>query len=732
MIKRCSYEEIEIFFNNTIERIQASDGELNITKDLYFLLGEFINDYRILQEEVCEFLKKYKFEYLNHIRKYNDKITLNMSFTYDQSMFLAMPDFATIRKYSDFEALLGSMYSQDPSENFVKFLAYYRDQLKSVYHFFYQKTDTPDFITKIHKLISNTVNVDSMMQKSIIPYSSENEEIIPDTSGTDIPIEEVKDDKQKRVSMLENELELKRYYLYLLESFNPNSEDSVEKIYESLKSYRKNQTGEIQNILQVEIKFLVKLFVTMITGIQIYTFFKSMIDCNSIYNKPESHKYDNQITEDDLIGDSKNIDSESIEDVVMNYFNLNSYENIDNILSSEDKHIEKLVDKAAEVRQTTDKLKEEASDNADEGDGEKKTNVFKKVANKVKQVPVMVKTFSNKVRMYLNSRKTKWIYSRTLGKLDGLFEQYGGDAQVKENNFKDDPVLILKDQLCPDIIRIGKEVALLCDEVENLMKKASGLSNPEGVIQLANEWIKGSKLPDLSLTGEKMENITFKRKIVLGTRSRLVNIICKKNNKIYGFSFQSMVVKKLPPPNIFVISYFLLNFQEMPSAQRITDIFKSPDSFRIMASAEKKDVFQISELMNAVLKNKLTAETFDRIEARRKETKLHMRDSFKKTGKEELDKQKEKDFRDSLAGFEESLKIMFKQKLYVAEIINVFANMIMRIDKLCVHSLRAMLAVEASKVDPKFRKQMGSNVLYKTKQTEAVANGDKFQNETVR
>ena len=340
----------------------------------------------------------------------------------------------------------------------------------------------------------------------------------------------------------------------------------------------------------------------------------------------------------------------------------------------------------------------------------------------------MTKTFSNKVRMFLNNRKSKWIYSRTLGKLDGLYEQYSGDAQIKENNFKDDPVMILKNQLCPDIIRIGKEVAILCDHVEELMKKASNMNSPEAIINLANEWVKSSKIPDLSLAGEKTENLTLSKKIIFGTRSRLVNIICKNNNKIYGFSFQSMVVKKLPPPNIFVISYFLLNFQEVPQPQRVSDIFKSADSFRIMANAEKGDIFQISELMNAVLKNKLTAETFEKIEVRRKEINSKMKDAFKTNQEVELEDDKKKQFKEALKGFEESLKVMYKQKLYVAEIINVFANMIMRIDKLCTDSLKSMLAVEASKVDPRFQKQMGNMVLYKTKHTQDIAEGNKFVN----
>ena len=739
MIIQNRSEEIQYFFDKMISIIDSEQGikvEV-INKYLNILLTNLINDYSILKQEVESFLDKYSYDYLNHIQKYNEKLTTNMNFSYDQTILLTVPDYAAIRHYSEFLKLMKEITNDHQFLGKKEDLIFYKDKLKNVYQFFYQIKDQENQ-RKLDKI--------DIVYKSI-HYSNE---------------ENVSDIKKDHI--IQNETELKNYYNYLKDIFVDKSEiEDSEKFgilaqYEMLKKIEKdlieNQKSQLSNIFYVEasqtfdkrpdqmeidsekkydiielkLRFMVKLYICLITGFQIYTFFKSLIESNKSYDsmnkEKESHIFDNKITENDLITNNDKIISESVEDLVLNFFSINSYEDINNLLSLEDKDVEKLVTKAADLKNDSIANKTEIEENED-----RKPSLFKRITNKVSQIPIMIKTFSNKVRMFLNNRKSKWLYSRTLGKLDGLFEQYGGDAQLKENNFKDDPVLILKDQLCPDIIRIGKEVALLCDEVENLMKKASDMSSPDGVISLAEEWVKGSKIPDLSLAGEKTEKLTLKKKIIFGTRSRLVNLLCKNNNKIYGFSFQSMVVKKLPPPNIFVISYFLLNFQEVPTAQRVSDIFKSADSFRIMANAEKGDIFQISQLMNAVLKNKLTAETFEQIEARRKQTNLKMRDAFKRSAEVEKDKEKEKLYKDAMAGFEESLKVMFKQKLYVAEIINVFANMIMRIDNLCVNSLKAMLAVEATRVDPRFRNQMGSNVLYATKRNQDIAEGNKFINE---
>lgn len=734
MLKRCGYEEIRSFFDRVISIIEKEQGiKLGIfNKEINNLLTDLISDYSVLKQEIDEFLSKYSYDYLNHIQKYNEKLTMNMNFSYDQTILLTIPDYATIRHFSEFQKYIQEILTDHQYQNKKEDLIFYRDKLKNIYSFFYQIKDQNEQVNKTDKI--------DLISKSI-HYSSEEENINKETS----------------VDFFQNEVELKNYYEYLKSIFvDIDSETKEEKFgmlsqYEMIKKIEKSLTNNVNNtlsntfylnprmeedsakkynLIEIKLKFTIKLFIYIITGIQIYTFFKSLIEANRMYdsmdnNKEKESKFNNgEINEKDFVGYSEN--QSSIEDLILNLFTINSYENINNLLSSEDKDIENLVSKAKNVKENFENMEDNPEGEAEPEN--KKVSIFKKVSEKVAQIPIMTKTFSNKVRMFLNNRKSKWIYSRTLGKLDGLFEQYGGDAQIKENNFKDDPVVILKDQLCPDIIRIGKEVAILCDNVEELMKKASNMNSPEAIISLANEWVKGSKIPDLSLAGEKTENLSLSKKIIYGTRSRLVNIICKNNNKIYGFSFQSMVVKKLPPPNIFVISYFLLNFQEVPQPQRVTDIFKSADSFRIMANAEKGDVFQISELMNAVIKNKLTAETFDRIEARRKEINSKMKDAFKSNGEIEIEDEKKKEFKEALKGFEESLKVMFKQKLYVAEIINVFANMIMRIDKLCTDSLKSMLAVEASKVDPRFQKQLGNTVLYKTQRTQDIAEGNKFVN----
>ena len=424
-------------------------------------------------------------------------------------------------------------------------------------------------------------------------------------------------------------------------------------------------------------------------------------------------------------------------------------ESLHYLFSLEDKQVDKLVKKAEKLKEKAEnKDKKPSSTNSalakksknsideensltenDSENGEEenpKASKLRKLKDKISRIPVMTKTFINKTRLFFHNRKSVRLYKRVWGKFEGLWKYYAGDSTIDENRFKGDPVLLLKDTIAPDIIRIGKEVAVLCDEVENIHRKAAASTSKEAVIGMAEKWCK--KIPDLTLSGERMDGVNLKKRIVYGTRTRLVNIITKVNNEIYGFNKESMIVKALPPPNLFMISYIVENPQEKPRDQTVPDIFNGPDSFRIMANAEKNDIFQISKLMDAVIKNKLNAETFAKIEDQRKQADARMKNALQDSDNPEEQKEIDKQYKLAMDGLKESVEVMVKQKLYIAELINIFGNLIQRIDKLCIRCINMMLALEAENADKKFRGGLGAGKsLYKTNHTSDLASGKKRQ-----
>ena len=528
-----------------------------------------------------------------------------------------------------------------------------------------------------------------------------------ETYDTELGFQE--SDEVLTVKMFESDIDLINYYNF----FSYLSELNIDF---EIGTFSQNQESEI-------IKYInIITFTTVVNAIlrEFILLFDAII---------ESQDYTEISQVIDYINASGNIDL--------------SFENLHWWHSIEDKNVEKMVKKAQKLKDKSEGKTESSkssSSNSDFNDADenqvrnggeeeegKKGSMIRKIKDKVTKVPVMTKTFINKTRLYFHNRKSVHLYKRVLGKIDSLYEFYAQDSIIDENRFKDDPVVLLKDVVCPDIIRIGKEVAVLCDEVENLHRKAAASSSKEAVIGMAEKW--AAKIPDLSLAGEKMDELNLRKRVEFGTRTRLVKILTKVNEKIYGYTKESMIVKALPPPNFFMISYIVTNAQEKPTDQSVADIFKSPDSFRIMANAEKSDIFQIGKLMNAVLNNKLTAETFAKIEEQRKQANARLKNAIKDSDNPEEQKEIDKEYKEAMEGFKNSVEIMVKQKIYIAELINIFGNLIQRIDKLCIRCIKQMLAIEAEKADPSFRGQIGrkNTSIYKTKHTTAMANNQKRQ-----
>lgn len=328
---------------------------------------------------------------------------------------------------------------------------------------------------------------------------------------------------------------------------------------------------------------------------------------------------------------------------------------------------------------------------------------FEKVKDKLQAIPSQLSTFKKKAEMFFQKRKNIRLYKRVLGKIPSLYKRYGSETEIDENLMNDDPVQILAGHATEYIINLGKHTGEISDKLTQLSQSLATDASYDTMKMKIEDWIENSPLK--TKEGELSEEVDkLPERMRKATRAMLVEAILE-GNEIYGFTAESMVLKKFPPPNHTVVSLFVENPFEKPVVQRVTDIFKSAESFEIMANSDKRNIFSVAELQAAVLKNKITAETFKAIDRKRKDTlkRLKMKNGAisgsAEIKDERIEKENEKIVKLALKGVKLSIKEVAKMKVYVMDCINIYFSMMLRIDNLCLAAINAMLVTEKKASD---------------------------------
>lgn len=360
------------------------------------------------------------------------------------------------------------------------------------------------------------------------------------------------------------------------------------------------------------------------------------------------------------------------------------------------------------------------SDIKAEGDeSEKDKNAFfkffEKIKNRIQAIPSQLSTFKKKVEMFFAKRKNIRLYKRVLGKIPGLYKRYGSRTEIDESIMKGDPVQILAGEASEYIIQLGRKTGEISDKLLDMLNKISTATNFDTIKGEIENWIQDS--PIRTKEGEESAEVDkISKRMRKATRAKLVEAVLN-GNEIYGYTAESMVLKKFPPPNHTIVSLFVENPFERPQMQAVTDIFQSPESFEIMANSDKRKIFAVSELQAAVLRNKITAETFKTIERKRKDAikRVKIGTGFvdRETEGDNVNKENIKLMKEAMKGVKLSIKEVSQMKIYVMDCINIYFSMMMRIDNLCLACINAMLLTEKRFSDGRY--DLGENKAIKGK-----------------
>lgn len=321
----------------------------------------------------------------------------------------------------------------------------------------------------------------------------------------------------------------------------------------------------------------------------------------------------------------------------------------------------------------------------------------KSFTNKVAAAKLKQRKFSQKVKGLWNKLTGQAnYYKKYIGRMDGLLEMYGDEADLKENEMFGDPVKILTGRAQEYIVNLVKNIQKLHDGIINTANKIASAPTVEGQINTAAAYC-GINPKDENF--QKDPSTAFYRAFM----KKLGSTILEGGNfKVYGYTIESIEENyKLPPPNHLIVSLFVKNAHEEPSTKSINSIFDGPESFRIMADVNKIPIYKLIDTSSIAV-----AKTGDSGEVRMLHT-LHMKSiknnrmmlSGLKGEDKAAAKEKISTSEQLWKGVKKSLEEFLKLKFYIIGCADVYSNMVDRIDRLCKQAISELIFLEKMKKD---------------------------------
>lgn len=333
-------------------------------------------------------------------------------------------------------------------------------------------------------------------------------------------------------------------------------------------------------------------------------------------------------------------------------------------------------------------------------------NPFKAVAKFFKTFPRKVNKIRKQFKLYRIRSKNHAFYMKYMGRIEGLYERYADEAPIVENTMKGDPVMILKESGHEYISEISNAFVDIQHGIIEMTKKFASSGNPKEMLTLIKSF-GGMYMNDVQKASNIPENFITSLRFKIGE-------IILKGNKIYGYTAESIAENgKFPPSNHAIVSLFVDRPDEKPTNQRVSDIFKSPDSFKLIASNEKEPVFEVSMICSDLLTKGIQEESYKQLKGYRKESTEKFKTMLSEIVEKEADengkkknkikKELTKQFNGCWRAVLKGYTYLVKQKNYIADLIQSYFIMMTRIDNLCKIAVTSLLHVETDHKDESYK-----------------------------
>lgn len=364
---------------------------------------------------------------------------------------------------------------------------------------------------------------------------------------------------------------------------------------------------------------------------------------------------------------------------------------------------------SVEANEKQEKLKEKSENKyIDESNNPQKKHMAQaKKAEKrtmwdsLKELPAKADNLKKNAQLWARKRKNLFFYKKYLDRVQsGLYDRYADKAYVVENTMIDDPVNILKGPAQQYLHDIVEDINKLYTEVLKMSKDLENKTTSEQCIMVIKKYC--DDYIGQNIKGEKVdqESLSWKIKLLHSTKYKIAKILLRNGErKVYGYTTKNMVLKGYPKPNHLIVTMFVANPEERPTKQTVSEIFRSSDSFAILADSDKQDIFNVGNMTEAALTKTVDGKVMNEI----KISKENAIKSFKATNVPNK-KDEGKIIDEIWDGIKESCKELLSRKNYIMDCINIYFDMILRIDKLGVQAIKNMLALENADRDKNYDK----------------------------
>jgi hypothetical protein len=299
-----------------------------------------------------------------------------------------------------------------------------------------------------------------------------------------------------------------------------------------------------------------------------------------------------------------------------------------------------------------------------------------------------------KFALFARKNKNYFFYRKYLGRIDHMYERYADTAKVMENRMNDDPVQILKGPAIEYINTYIEENVNLYKEIQSYADKIEDIGyDPEKCLQTLYPYLGKWKVQIKNL--KKLPLMMIK-----ATKEKIANTLLK-NNKIYGYTVESIVEKNFPPANHAIVSLFVYDSHEKPIEQSVSEIIKDVEDFRLIASNSKKPIFNVTNATHNLLSNGIQAKAINNVASKlRKTSKTAENDDgeAKKASKEAR-----KQMKIIWMSIERAMNMTAAMKSYAAKLIDTYFTMMMRIDNLCKICVKSLLNSEHEVTDERMK-----------------------------